>query len=133
MTKKFNTKSRAAEIAAQLKAAEEAQKAYDDAIAEAEKHAGRARVEFVERLYDHFGIEAETTVRKDKNGQPVRDKDGEPIRVKTDKNEEKRIENLAEAFEQLVDAAEKGTSVGKAEAPAKPTAIHGEGVHQKSA
>lgn len=133
MTKKFDPKARANEIAAQLKAAEEAQTAYDATIDEAVKHAARTRTEFVEVLYDHFGIEAETTVRKDKNGQPVRDKDGEQVRVKTDKTEEKRIEKLAEAFEQLVKTAEGNKTHGNGEPAMKPTVVHGEGQHNKSA
>lgn len=134
MTKKmFDPKARANEIAAQLKAAEEAQAAYDATIDEALKHAARTRAEFVEVLYDHFDIDAETTVRKDKNGQPVRDKDGEQVRVKTDKTEEKRIEKLAEVFEQLVTTAEANTDHANGEAPKKPTVVHGESQHQKSA
>lgn len=133
MIKKFNPKARANEIAAQLKAAEEAQAAYDATIDEALKHAARTRAEFVEVLYDHFGIEAETTVRKDKNGQPVRGKDGEQVRVKTDKTEEKRIEKLAKAFEQLVKAAEGNKAHRDGEAPMKPTVVHGESQYNKSA
>lgn len=133
MIKKFDPKARANEIAAQLKAAEEAQAAYDATIDEALKHAARTRAEFVEVLYEHFDIEAETTVRKGKDDKPVLDKNGEQVRVKTDKTEEKRIEKLAEAFEQLVKAAEGNEAHGNGEAPMKPTVVHGESQHQKSA
>lgn len=111
MTRKpFSTKSRADEIAAQLKAAQEAQKAYDDAIEEAVKNAGRTRVEFVENLYAHFGIEPETTERTDKNGNRVLNKDNEPILVKTNKDETKRIEKLAAALEAVFERAERRSS-----------------------
>lgn len=109
-TKPFSTKSRAEEIAAQLKAAQEAQQAYDDAIDEAVKNAGRTRVEFVETLYAHFGIEPETTERTDKNGKPVLNKDNQPILVKTDKDESKRIEKLAAALESVFAEAERHPS-----------------------
>lgn len=112
MTTKFNPKARADEIAAQLKAAEEAQASYNAAIDEAVNHAGRTRAEFVEVLYDHFGIEPESTVRKDKEGKPVLNKDGEQVVVKTDKDEAVRIEKLARAFEDLVARDESKTHSG---------------------
>lgn len=133
MKKSFDPKARANEIAAQLKAAEEAQAAYEATIDEAIKNAARSRVEFVEMLYEHFDIQAETTVRNDKSGQPVRDKDGEEVRVKTDKNEEKRIARLAEAFEQLVAAAERNTSKAGTDATAKPVALAEAAQQRKSA
>ncbi|MFP3397650.1 hypothetical protein SB749_15070 [Brevibacterium sp. SIMBA_078] len=102
--KRFSAlRSRAEEIAAQKKALDDAEKAYNKSIDEAVKHAGRARAEFVEKLYKYFGIEAETTLRRDKHGEVVRDKDGRPVEVKTDRNEAVRIQKLAEAFAQLVD------------------------------
>lgn len=120
MTGKFDPKARANEIAAQVKAAEEEQKAYDDTIAEALKSAGRTRVEFVERLYEHFDIPREMTERRDKDGAAVRGKDGQPVKVRTDKNEEARIQKLAAAFERLVEK----TSASPAQSPheAKPAA-----------
>lgn len=105
--KKFNPKARANEIAAQLKAAEAAQAAYDATIDEALEKAGRNRVEFVEVLYEHFGIEPEVTQRKDKDGNVVLSKNGEPVTVKTDKDESVRIEKLAQSFERLVEQADK--------------------------
>ena len=105
-TNTFDPRARAKKIAADLKAAEAAQAAYDASITEALNNAGRTRVEFVEELYKHFGIEAETTPRKDKDGKPVVDKNGAPVLVKTDKDESKRIAKLAEAFGTLVAAAE---------------------------
>lgn len=117
MTKRtsFNPKARAEEIAAQLKAAEQAQKDYDASIEEAVKHAGRTRAEFVEVLYGHFGIDPEVTERKDKNGDVVTGKDGQPVRVRTDKDETVRIEKLAAKFEELVAKAE----VSKEGSPSK--------------
>lgn len=112
--KSFHPKARAEEIAAQLKAAEEEQRRYDTSIDEAVKNAGRTRAEFVEVLYDHFGIEPETTERRDKNGQPVLTKDGDPVVVKTDKDETVRIEKLAKKFEQLVAKAESSSRTGTA-------------------
>lgn len=106
--KKFSAlRSRAEEIASQKKALEDAEKEYKKSIDDAVKHAGRARAEFVEKLYDYFGIEAETTLRRDKHGDVVRGKDGRPIEVKTDRNEAVRIQKLAEAFAQLVDGQEQ--------------------------
>lgn len=115
--KSFHPKARAEEIAAQLKAAEEEQRRYDASIDEAVKNAGRTRAEFVEVLYDHFGIESETTERRDKNGQPVLTKDGDPVVVKTDKDETVRIEKLAKKFEQLVAKAESSSRTGAAAKP----------------
>lgn len=120
--KSFHPKARAEEIAAQLKAAEDEQRRYDASIDEAVKNAGRTRAEFVEVLYDHFGIEPETTERRDKNGQPVLTKDGDPVVVKTDKDETVRIEKLAKKFEQLVAKAEASSRTGAA---AKPSAADG--------
>lgn len=127
---KFDPKARANEIAAQLKAAEEAQAQYDATIAEAMKNAGRNRVEFVEMLYTHFGIDEETSSRTDGNGDPVKGKNGKPVVVKTDKDETKRISKLAEAFSALVEPstarpgsnseAAKPSSAGSV--PAKPAA-----------
>lgn len=110
--KKFDTKSRAAQIAAQKKAAEDAQKAYDASLKEALKHAAPARVEFVENLYSYFEIEAGTTARIDREtGEPVRAKDGSIVMVKTDRNEHARIEklgsSLADLFSALDDAQGK--------------------------
>lgn len=111
MSTKFNPKARANEIAAQLKAAEEAKAAYDAAIDDAVKHAGRTRAEFVEMLYAHFGIEPETTERVDKEtGEPKRDKHGDVVRVKTDRDESVRIEKLAAEFEALVERAASSSS-----------------------
>lgn len=115
--KSFHPKARAEEIAAQLKAAEDEQRRYDASIDEAVKNAGRTRAEFVEALYDHFGIEPETTERRDKNGQPVLTKDGDPVVVKTDKDETARIEKLAKKFEQLVAKAEASSRPGAAAKP----------------
>lgn len=120
--KKFNPKARAEEIAAQLKAAEEAEKLYAETIDEAVKNAGRTRAEFVEMLYDHFDIEPETSARKDKNGEVIRSKDGAAVQVKTDKDESVRILKLAEKFEQLVAKAEASSA---AESPAKPQPQNG--------
>ena len=100
--KKFDTKSRAAEIAAQKKAAEDAQKAYEASLKDALKHAAPARVEFVENLYSYFGIEAGTTALIDKEtGDPVRAKDGSIVMVKTDRNEHARIEKLGASVGEL--------------------------------
>jgi hypothetical protein len=103
----FSARSRAAKIAAQIKAAEEEQKAYDASIEEAMKSAGRARVEFVETLYDFFGIDIETTARRDKETGEILRKNGEPVLVKTDKKEVRRIERLAAAFGELVEKAQR--------------------------
>lgn len=103
---RFNPKARAEEIAAELKAAQEKQAAYDEAIDTAVKHAGRTRAEFVEMLYEHFDIPAEKTPRL-KDGEPVKTKSGETVMVSTDKDEAVRIEKLAAKFEQLVSAAER--------------------------
>lgn len=100
-TTKFNPKARAEEIARQLKEAEEAKQTYDAAIDKAVKDAGRTRAEFVEMLYDYFGIEAEKTPRL-KDGQPLKDKAGKTVMVPTDKDESKRIATLAEKFEEMV-------------------------------
>lgn len=110
--KKFDTKSRAAQIAAQKKAAEDAQKAYEASLKDALKHAAPARVEFVENLYSHFEIEAGSTARIDKEtGEPVRAKDGSIVLIKTDRNEHVRIEKLGAAlggfFSVLEDAQAK--------------------------
>ncbi|WP_218220429.1 hypothetical protein [Nesterenkonia sp. Act20] len=101
MTMKFNPKARAEQIAAQLKAAQEMQDAYDQNIETAVKHAGRTRAEFVEMLYDLFDIGPEKTPRM-KDGQPVKDKRGETVMVSTDKDESIRIGKLAAKFEVLV-------------------------------
>lgn len=101
MAAKFNPKARAEEIAAELKAAQEKQKAYDAAIDKAVKDAGRTRAEFVEMLYEHFGIEPEKTPRL-KDGEPMKDKDGKTVMVSTDKDESQRIAKLAEKFEEMV-------------------------------
>lgn len=134
-SKTFDPKARANELAAQLKAAEEAEATYNATIDEAVKNAGRTRVEFVEALYEHFGIEAEMTARKDKDDRPVLDKNGSPVMVKTDKDETKRIAKLAAAFEQLVARAEGSGGGSKQEqqegngpsnsapAPSKPTPV----------
>jgi hypothetical protein len=112
--KRFSTQSRAAQIAAQIKAAEEEQKAYDAAIDDALKTAGRARVEFVEKLYEFFDIDPEMTPRRDKATGEVITKDGEPVLVRTDRKEERRIERLARAFEAFVNR-EEATSQGNDE------------------
>ena len=106
-TTKFNPKARAEEIAAELKAALEKQQAYEEAVETAVKHAGRTRAEFVEMLYEHFGISPEKTERKDKDGNVVKTKTGEPVMVSTDKDETQRIQKLAAKFEQLVEATAK--------------------------
>jgi hypothetical protein len=143
--KTFDPKARANELAAQLKAAEEAEAAYNATIDEAVKNAGRTRVEFVEALYEHFGIEAEMTARKDKDDKPVLDKSGKPVMVKTDKDEAKRIAKLAVAFEQLVGRADSGVREGKPDqqegssssnstpAPSKPTPVANDPGMKKSA
>lgn len=105
-------RSRAEEIAQQKKALEEAEKEYKKSIDDAVKHAGRTRAEFVEKLYDYFGIEPETTERRDKDGEVVRGKDGRPIEVKTDRNEAVRIQKLAEAFAQLLDGQDEAEEAG---------------------
>lgn len=112
---KFNPKARAEEIAAELKAAQEKQKAYDAAIDKAVKDAGRTRAEFVEMLYEHFGIEAERTERRDQDGNVVKTKKGNVVTVETDKDESKRIATLAEKFEEMV-------KVYEASSQAKPAA-----------
>lgn len=99
-------KNRAEQIVAELKAAQEAKQRYDEAIDEALANAGRARVEFVEMLYEFFGIEEESTERTDGSGAVKRTQSGKVIRVKTDKDESKRIARLTEAFEQLVQQSE---------------------------
>lgn len=101
MAAKFNPKARAEEIARQLKEAEEAKAAYDAAIDKAVKDAGRTRAEFVEMLYDYFGIEPEKTPRL-KDGEPMKGKDGKTVMVSTDKDESQRIAKLAEKFEEMV-------------------------------
>ncbi|PRI10519.1 hypothetical protein [Leucobacter massiliensis] len=123
MTKRFDPKARAKEIAAELKAAEQQQREYDDAIDEAVKHAGRTRAEFVEMLYRHFGIDAEMTERRTKEGELMRTKDGSPILVKTDRDEGHRIARLAERFEELVLQAERGQA--DAERGGYPTSLSG--------
>ncbi|OYO00738.1 hypothetical protein CGZ95_08940 [Enemella evansiae] len=146
MIKTFDPKARANELAAQLKAAEEAEAAYNATIDDAMKNAGRARVEFVEALYEHFGIEADSTPRKDKDDKPVLDKSGNPVLVKTDKDETKRIAKLASAFEALVKRAESspaGTAEAKAAdaktepgnggSAAKPSVVQGDPLVKKSA
>lgn len=106
--KKFSAlRSRAEEIASQKKALEDAEKEYKKSIDDAVKHAGRTRAEFVEKLYDYFDIDTETTERRDKSGEVVRGKDGRPVEVKTDKNEAVRIQKLAEAFARLVDGQDE--------------------------
>lgn len=105
-TTKFNPKARAEEIARQLKEAEEAKQAYDAAIDKAVKDAGRTRAEFVEMLYDYFGIEAERTERRDQDGNVVKTKKGNVVTVETDKDESKRIATLAEKFEEMVEVYE---------------------------
>lgn len=119
----FSTQSRAAQIAAQIKAAEEEQKAYDASIDEAMRSAGRARVEFVETLYDYFGIPPETTVRRDKETGEILRKDEEPVLVKTDKKEVRRIERLAAAFGELVEKAQRADEHEAREegVPSEPT------------
>lgn len=102
-TTKFNPKARAEEIARQLKEAEEAKQAYDAAIDKAVKDAGRTRAEFVEMAYDYFGIEPVKVERRDKETkEPMRDDDGNIVMVNTDRDESKRIEKLAEKFEEMV-------------------------------
>lgn len=76
------------------------------------KYAGRTRAEFVEKLYDYFDIDTETTERRDKGGEVVRGKDGRPVEVKIDKNKAVRIQKLAEAFAQLVDGQDKVEKAG---------------------
>ncbi len=111
--KKFSAlRSRAEEIASQKKALEDAEKEYKKSIDDAVKHAGRTRAEFVEKLYDYFDIQPETTERRDKDGEVVRGKDGLPVEVRTDKNEAVRIQKLAEAFAQLVDGQDDAEEAG---------------------
>lgn len=120
----FSTQSRAAQIAAQIKAAEEEQKAYDASIEEAMKSAGRARVEFVETLYEFFGIDVETTPRRDKETGEILQKNGEPVLVKTDKKEVHRIERLAVAFGELVEKAQRADEFGGREEEAVPAPVN---------
>lgn len=102
-TKRFSSKSRAAEIAAQQKAAQEAQKTYENSLKDALKHAAPARVEFVENLYSYFGIEAESSPRIDKEtGEPMRAKDDSIVMVKSDRNEHVRIEKLGKEVGELL-------------------------------
>ncbi|GAA1450947.1 hypothetical protein ACFP47_11430 [Nesterenkonia lacusekhoensis] len=102
-TTKFNPKARAEEIARQLKEAEEAKQAYDAAIDKAVKDAGRTRAEFVEMLYEYFSIEPVKVERRDKETkEPLRDEEGNIVMVNTDRDESKRIEQLAEKFEEMV-------------------------------
>lgn len=110
---RFNPKARAKEIARELEAARKKQEQYEEAIdavvGKEAKPAARTRAEFVEMLYDHFGIEeSPRTPRKDKNGNVMKKKGtDEAIMTPTDRDESERIEKLAAKFEQLVSAAER--------------------------
>lgn len=79
--KKFNAKTRAEEIAAKIAEAEAEKQAYEDAIERANQHAGRARVEAMEKLYGFFDIDAAR---------------------RGDVDESKRSKRLLEAFEAYV-------------------------------
>ncbi|WP_147109453.1 hypothetical protein [Nesterenkonia populi] len=114
---KAAAKTRAAEIRAQLEAAEAEAAEFDKRVKEGLKTAGEARSQLVEELYELFRIEAETKIRHDGEGNVKKTAEGRPQRYKVDPKEEDRTAKLKAKLEELLTKAERNAAV--------PQGVHG--------